>query len=147
MGISDFAIVGETMEEDRFIVMHQGETKADLPLSRLSSSAPEYDPSVGRDAPRPPPLSERTPKSTRSRGLKALVGSPKLRAQALGLGTVRQPGHGQHRAHPWSRPGTSSRDHETGKMLAFTSDVTPRYVKASPVRGRKAGGGGGLSET
>ncbi|MXX88329.1 MAG: phosphoribosylformylglycinamidine synthase subunit PurL, partial [Boseongicola sp. SB0665_bin_10] len=48
----DFAIVGETIEEDRFLVMHQGETKADLPLSRLSSSAPEYD-RPWTEAPRP----------------------------------------------------------------------------------------------
>ncbi len=39
----DFAIVGETIAEDRFLILHQGQVKADLPLSRLASSAPEYD--------------------------------------------------------------------------------------------------------
>ncbi|MEO0917602.1 MAG: phosphoribosylformylglycinamidine synthase subunit PurL, partial [Pseudomonadota bacterium] len=39
----DFAIVGETLEEDRFLIIHGNEVKADLPLSKLSSTAPEYD--------------------------------------------------------------------------------------------------------
>ncbi|MEY2961732.1 MAG: hypothetical protein RLZ60_1562, partial [Pseudomonadota bacterium] len=39
----DFAIVGETIAEDRFVILHGNEVKADLPLSELSSSAPEYD--------------------------------------------------------------------------------------------------------
>jgi len=39
----DFAVVGETIDEDRFLIMHGGEVKADLPLSKLSSTAPEYD--------------------------------------------------------------------------------------------------------
>ena len=39
----DFAIVGETIPEDRFLIIHGNDTKADLPLSKLSSSAPEYD--------------------------------------------------------------------------------------------------------
>ena len=39
----DFAIVGETIPEDRFLILHGNEVKADLPLSKLASSAPEYD--------------------------------------------------------------------------------------------------------
>ena len=39
----DFAIVGETIAEDRFLIMQGDVVKADLPLSKLSSSAPEYD--------------------------------------------------------------------------------------------------------
>ena len=39
----DFAIVGETIAEDRFLVMHNGEVMADLPLKALSGTAPEYD--------------------------------------------------------------------------------------------------------
>ncbi|MEO0905864.1 MAG: AIR synthase-related protein, partial [Pseudomonadota bacterium] len=39
----DFAIVGETIAEDRFLIQLNGETKADLPLSKLASTAPEYD--------------------------------------------------------------------------------------------------------
>ena len=50
----DFAIVGETIPEDRFLILHGNEVKADLPLSKLSSSAPEYDrPWVETPAPAP----------------------------------------------------------------------------------------------
>ena len=38
------------------------------------------------------------------------------------------------------------RVHGTGKAVAFTSDVTPRYVEGEPVRGRQAGGGRGLAQ-
>jgi phosphoribosylformylglycinamidine (FGAM) synthase-like enzyme len=34
----DFAIVGETIPEDRFLILHGNEVKADIPLSKLSSS-------------------------------------------------------------------------------------------------------------
>ena len=40
---------GETIAEDRFLILHGNETMADLPLSKLASSAPEFDPPVGRD--------------------------------------------------------------------------------------------------
>ena len=39
----DFAIVGKTIQDDRFIVFMNGEMKADLPLKALSGTAPEYD--------------------------------------------------------------------------------------------------------
>ena len=130
----DFAIVGETLAEDRFLVMHGNEVKADLPLSKLSSTAPEYDrpwvetPSADplRDAPEIDPIE----------GLRALIGSPNyarkhwvweqydahvmadtVRRSSLGAGLVRV--------------------HGTEKILAFTSDVTPRYVAANPFEGGK----------
>ena len=50
----DFAVVGETIAEDRFVVRHHGEVKADLPLKALSGAAPEYDrPWVPTPAPAP----------------------------------------------------------------------------------------------
>ena len=39
----DFAIVGETIPEDRFLIQHHGEIVADLPLATLAGSSPEYD--------------------------------------------------------------------------------------------------------
>ncbi len=36
----DFAVIGETIPKDRFLVLHQGRVMADLPLSHLSSQAP-----------------------------------------------------------------------------------------------------------
>src|SRR6056297_3620225 len=50
----DFAIVGETIAEDRFLIMHEGRVMSDLPLSKLSSTAPEYDRPWEETPPAPP---------------------------------------------------------------------------------------------
>jgi phosphoribosylformylglycinamidine (FGAM) synthase-like enzyme len=79
----DFAIVGETIPEDRFLILHGNEVKADLPLSKLSSSAPEYDrpwvetPAAGR----PWARCRRCP----HRGAARADRQPELCPQGLGL--------------------------------------------------------------
>ncbi len=130
----DFAIVGETIPEDRFLILRGNEVKADLPLSKLSSSAPEYDrPWVPTPAAQPlgavaaiDPID----------GLRALIGSPNYAHKAwvweqydtqVMADTIRTPGLG----------AGVVRVHGSGKALAFTSDVTPRYVRANPVEGGK----------
>jgi phosphoribosylformylglycinamidine synthase subunit PurL len=128
----DFAIVGETIPEDRFLILHGNEVKADLPLSKLSSNAPEYDrPWVETPAPAAlGPIPEISPVAA----LRALIGSPTYASKQwvweqydsmVMADTVRTPGLG----------AGVVRVHGSGKMLAFTSDVTPRYVKANPVEG------------
>ena len=130
----DFAIVGETIAEDRFLILHGNEVKADLPLSKLSSSAPEYDrPWVETPAAKPFPG---LPAITPIAALKALIGSPNHAHKGwvweqydtqVGADTVRRPGLG----------AGVVRVHGTEKALAFTSDVTPRYVRANPFEGGK----------
>ncbi|MCR9108767.1 phosphoribosylformylglycinamidine synthase subunit PurL [Marivita sp. XM-24bin2] len=130
----DFAIVGETIAEDRFLIVHNCDVKADLPLSRLSSSAPEYDrPWVPSEA---PAAMDDVPAVDPIDALKALLGSPNYCARnwvfeqydtMVMADTVEGPGWG----------AGVIRVHGTEKMLAFTSDVTPRYVKANPVEGGK----------
>ena len=130
----DFAIVGETIPEDRFLILHGNEVKADLPLSKLSSTAPEYDrPWI--ETPAPAPLGD-VPAIQPIDALKALIGSPTYAHKAwvweqydsqVGADTVLTPG----------LPAGVVRVHGTGKALAFTSDVTPRYVKANPFEGGK----------
>ncbi|MEO0675968.1 MAG: phosphoribosylformylglycinamidine synthase subunit PurL [Pseudomonadota bacterium] len=130
----DFAIVGETIEEDRFLILHDGEIKADLPLSKLSSTAPEYD-RPWEPTPEPEPLSD-VPNIDPIDGLKALLASPNYASKAwvfeqydsqVMADTIRVPGAG----------AGITRVHGTQKALAFTSDVTPRYVEANPVEGGK----------
>ncbi len=130
----DFAIVGETIPEDRFLILHGNEVKADIPLSKLSSSAPEYDrPWVESPAPAPLP---HVPAITPIAALRALIGSPSYAHKAwvyeqydaqVGADTVVAPGVG----------AGVVRVHGTGKLLAFTSHVTPRFVKANPFEGGK----------
>ncbi len=130
----DFAILGETIAEDRFRVLHGDTVAADLPLSQLASAAPEYD-RPWAETPAPAPLGD-VPRIEPLDGLRALIGAPNharkawvweqydstvladtLRAPGLGAGVVRV--------------------HGTDKALAFTSDVTPRYVHADPFEGGK----------
>ena len=131
----DFAIVGETIAEDRFIISHKGEVKADLPLATLSGSAPEYDrPWVA--TPPAAPLTGDLPQVDAIEALKKLISSPNYCAKnwvyeqydtMVMADTVQGPGLG----------AGLIRVHGTDKLLAFTSDVTPRYVKANPVEGGK----------
>ena len=130
----DFAIVGETIAEDRFLILHGNQVKADLPLSKLSSSAPEYDrPWVETPAAGAMP---HLPAITPIKALRALIGSPSYAHKGwvweqydtqVGADTIRRPGMG----------AGVVRVHGTNKALAFTSDVTPRYVKANPFEGGK----------
>ena len=130
----DFAIVGETIPEDRFLILHGNEVKADLPLSKLSSSAPEYDrPWV--ETPAAAPLGP-IPKADPMEALKALISSPSYAHK----GWVWEQYDSQVGADTLVTPGLPAgvvRVHGTGKALAFTSDVTPRYVKANPFEGGK----------
>ncbi len=130
----DFAIVGETIAEDRFLIMHNGEVKADLVLSKLSSTAPEYDrpwePTPQADA------LEDVPQIDPIDGLRALLSSPNY----AGKQWVYQQYDTMVMADTARTPGLGAgmvRVHGTDKALAFTSDVTPRYVRANPVEGGK----------
>jgi len=130
----DFAIVGETIAEDRFIIMLGGEVKADLPLKALSGNAPEYDRPWVETLP-PAPL-ELPNDISPIAALNALISSPSYAhkswvweqydSQVMG-DTVRTPGLG----------AGVVRIHGTTKAVAFTSDVTPRYVMADPFEGGK----------
>ena len=130
----DFAIVGETIAEDRFLVEHNGELKADLPLATLSGSAPEYDrPWV--PTPAAEPLGD-IPGVHAIDGLKALIGSPNYAGKQWVYEQYDQQVMGDTARTPGAGSGIV-RVHGTHKSLAFTSDVTPRYVKANPVEGGK----------
>ena len=127
----DFAIVGETIAEDRFLIMLNGEIKADLPLSKLASTAPEYD-RPWEPTPAAAPL-EDVPQIDPIDGLRALISTPNYGAKSwvyeqydsMVMGdTVRIPGAG----------AGIVRVHGTGKMLAFTSDVTPAMSEQTLLR-------------
>lgn len=130
----DFAIVGETIAEDRFLVCLNGAIKADLPLKTLAGSAPEYDrPWVETPKPSEIPNLAEVPLDE---ALLKILGSPNHASRQwvweqydhmVGADTVVRPG---------SDAGVI-RVHGTDKGLAFTSDVTPRYCKANPVEGGK----------
>jgi phosphoribosylformylglycinamidine synthase subunit PurL len=133
----DFAVIGHTTDTGRMIVKHKGAVEADLPVATLANSAPKYERAW---VPTPPPkmiLPEWVP------------------APNSILGTLKTMMAGQHlcsRRWIWEqydhmvmgdtvqRPGGDAgvvRVHGTGKAIAVTCDVTPRYVLADPVMGTK----------
>jgi phosphoribosylformylglycinamidine synthase len=133
----DFAVVGYTTDNLRFVVKHQGETMADLPIKELGDEAPEYDRPWIETAKLPviDGASVKPPVSTAEALLK-LVGSPDLSSKrwiteqydTLILGnSVITPG------------GDSGliRIEDGPKGLAMTADVTPRYCEADPFEGGK----------
>ena len=132
----DFAIVGETLAEDRFLVMQGDAVKADLPLATLAGSAPEYDRPYEDPAPAVPLDPDTVPGVDPIDCLRALLVSPNYCARnwvyeqydtMVMADTARTPGLGAGLV----------RVHGTEKLLAFTADVTPRYVAANPEEGGK----------
>ena len=128
----DFAVVGVTVAEDRFTVRHGGEVRAELPLKALAGEAPVHDrPWV--ESPAPPPLGE-VPEADPAEALRALMGSANFGSRAW---VWEQYDH-MVMADTVVRPGSDAavvRVHGTGKGIAFTADVTPRYCRADPEEG------------
>ncbi|MCC7348796.1 MAG: phosphoribosylformylglycinamidine synthase II, partial [Variibacter sp.] len=133
----DFAVVGETTPTMRFVVRHQGEVMADLPIKELGDEAPVYQRPFA-ETPRPVPLlaTEVPPPFTLADSLERLLRTPDLCSKRwvweqydhLILGNTIQ------------RPGGDAavvRIEEGPKGLALTADVTPRYCEADPFEGGK----------
>jgi phosphoribosylformylglycinamidine synthase len=133
----DFAVIGRTTDTGRMIVRHKGKVEADLPVATLANSAPLYE---------RPWLPAVPPKTILPEWVKA----PNSMLGALK--TIMSGPHGSSRRWIWEqydhmvmgdtiqRPGGDAavvRVHGTGKALAMTCDVTPRYVAADPVMGAK----------
>ncbi len=128
----DFAVVGETIKEDRFVVRHKGRVRAELPLKALSGEAPVYDRPWEESAP-PAPLGK-IPEIDPGEALLRLMSGPNLCSRAW---VWEQYDH-MVMADTVVRPGSDAavvRVHGTEKALALTADVTPRYCKADPVEG------------
>ena len=133
----DFAIVGETTANKRFVVCHGSDTMADLPIKELGDEAPVYDRPFMETAKRPivEAASVEAPAGI-AEALETLIGSPDLCSKRwvwaqydhVILGNTVQ------------RPGGDAavvRINDGPKALALTSDVTPRYCEADPFEGGK----------
>jgi len=131
----DFAIVGKTTDTLRFVVKHEGDVVADLPIKELGDEAPEYDrpwkkptaPAILRanDVPAPNDLGE---------ALLKLLGSPDLCSRRWVWEQYDHLIQGQ----TVQRPGGDAavvRVPDTQKALATCVDVTPRYCEADPYAG------------
>ncbi|HTJ02919.1 MAG TPA: phosphoribosylformylglycinamidine synthase subunit PurL, partial [Methylovirgula sp.] len=134
----DFAVIGKTTDNLRFVVKHHGEVKADLPIKELGDQAPLYDrlhippikPPVILSCDVKPPVSN-------SEALLRLLGSANLASKRwvyeqydhLILGnTVVAPGAGD---------AAVIRIGDGPKGLALTVDVNEVYCASDPYEGGK----------
>jgi phosphoribosylformylglycinamidine synthase II len=133
----DFAIVGQTTPDKRFVVRHAGIEMANLPIKELGDEAPVYDRphTASSKLPVIDPASIEAPMG-HADALEKLLTSPDLASKRwvweqydhVILGNTIQ------------RPGGDAaviRIKEGPKGLALTTDVTPRYCEADPFEGGK----------
>ncbi|KRE14728.1 phosphoribosylformylglycinamidine synthase [Bosea sp. Root483D1] len=133
----DFAVVGKTTDTLRFVVKHDGETMADLPIKELGDEAPEYDrPWV--ETPKRPVIEAAsvTPPMSNAEALLALVGSPDLSSKRWIYEQYDTLILGNSAVTPGGDAGIV-RIEDGPKGLAMTADVTPRYCEADPFEGGK----------
>ena len=133
----DFAVIGRTTEQRRFVVRRGGEIKADLPIKELGSEAPLYDRPWTKSLPSPVlDAASIAPPMPTDAALIKLIGSPDLCSKrwiyeqydTLILGNTTQ------------GPGGDAAVVRLGdgpKGLALTVDCTERYCAADPREGGK----------
>jgi phosphoribosylformylglycinamidine synthase len=133
----DFAVIGYTTDTGRLVVRHRGSVEADIPLAALAHNAPLYErPWTAKPAPATiDPRDVPAPNSIFS-ALHSLMGSPALSSRRW---IWEQYDH-MVMADTVQRPGGDAavvRVHGTGKSLAISCDVTPRYCAADAREGAK----------
>src|SRR5690242_19180285 len=133
----DFAVVGETTPNKRFVVRHGGAVVADLPIKELGDEAPVYRrPFVERRDARELEASSLKPPVDVAAALEALIGSPDLSSKRW----VWQQYDHVILGNTVQRPGGDAaviRINDGPRALALTADVTPRYCEADPFEGGK----------
>lgn len=134
----DFAIVGKTTDDLRFRVLHQGEEVANLPIKDLGDQAPEYDrPWVQSDVRAPLPASQVAVPADYSQALLKLIGSANQSSRRWVWEQYDTLIQGNSLQRPGGDAGVVRIETHPTKALAFSSDVTPRYVEADPFEGGK----------
>ncbi|MBB3591112.1 phosphoribosylformylglycinamidine synthase [Rhizobium sp. BK529] len=134
----DFAIVGKTTADLRFRVMHQGEEVANLPIKDLGDQAPEYDrPWRESDKRAPLPANLVAAPQDYNEALLKLVGSPNQSSRRWVYEQYDTLIQGNSLQLPGGDAGVVRVEGHPLKALAFSSDVTPRYVEADPFEGGK----------
>ncbi|PHP66632.1 phosphoribosylformylglycinamidine synthase II [Zhengella mangrovi] len=134
----DFAIVGKTTDDLRFRIVHQGEEVANLPIKDLGDEAPEYDRpwmEPGRHAPLP--ASNVPEVEDYGAALLTLLGSANGASRRWVWEQYDTLIQGNSLQIPGGDAGVIRVDGHETKALAFSSDVTPRYVEADPYEGGK----------
>ena len=132
----DFAIVGKTTDTLRFVIKHEGEVRADLPIKAMGDEAPEYDrPWIKPTAPSSVAPQDVPLTNDLADAIVKIAGSPDMCSRRwvweqydhlIGSNTAQIPGGDAGVVRIGER-----------KAIAISSDVTPRYVEADPYEGGK----------
>ncbi|MEL6437222.1 MAG: phosphoribosylformylglycinamidine synthase subunit PurL, partial [Pseudomonadota bacterium] len=134
----DFAIVGKTTDDLRFRIMHQGEEVADLPIKQLGDEAPEYDrPWIEPGLWQTIEVTEFAEPEDYATAILTMLGSPNVSSRRWVWEQYDTLIQGNSLQLPGGDAGVIRVDGHETKALAFSSDVTPRYVEADPLEGGK----------
>ncbi len=135
----DAAVIGRTTETGRLVLSHKGEVVCDLPLAPLTEDAPLYDrPTTLRPPPERLEPADVPPPQDWTVAVVKLLSCPDIASKRW---IWEQYDH-HVMADTLADSSTCAdaalvRVHGTGKALAMTSDVTPRYVAADAYEGGK----------
>jgi len=133
----DFAIVGKTTDDLRFRVLHQGEEVANLPIKELGDEAPEYDRPWTPAKVAAPLAAGDVPQSDIADAVLSLVGSANNSSRRWVYEQYDTLIQGNSLQLPGGDAGVVRVEGHPTKALAFSSDVTPRYVEADAFEGGK----------
>ncbi|MCO6407958.1 phosphoribosylformylglycinamidine synthase subunit PurL [Hoeflea alexandrii] len=134
----DFAIVGKTTDDLRFRILHQGDEVANLPIKELGDEAPEYDREwreIGGLSPLD--ITEVEEPEDYGQSLLDLLGSANNASRRWVWEQYDTLIQGNSLQIPGGDAGVVRVEGHDTKALAFSSDVTPRYVEANPYEGGK----------
>ena len=133
----DSAIVGETADDLRFKVFHNGRQEADLPIKDLGDEAPVYNrPFTEPPAPLPLTDDDLAAPEDIGKAVLALVGSPNGASRRWIYEQYDSVISGNVAAGPGGDAAVV-RIGDGPLALAITVDVTPRYCFADPFEGGK----------
>ncbi|WP_455271522.1 phosphoribosylformylglycinamidine synthase subunit PurL [Rhizobium herbae] len=133
----DFAIVGKTTDDLRFRVIHQGEEVANLPIKELGDEAPEYDRPWTPAKVAAPLAADDIPQADIADAVLSLVGSANNSSRRWVYEQYDTLIQGNSLQLPGGDAGVVRVEGHPTKALAFSSDVTPRYVEADAFEGGK----------
>ncbi|TWB40449.1 phosphoribosylformylglycinamidine synthase subunit PurL [Nitrospirillum pindoramense] len=131
----DFAVIGKLTDNGRMVIRMHGHTWCDVELAPLFDKAPLYNRPTEPTPPQAEIAAAEAPLKASARDtLLALLGTPDLASRRW----IWEQYDSQVGADTMIGPGGDAalvRVHGTPKALAMTTDCTPRYCYADPVRG------------
>ncbi|WP_411861187.1 phosphoribosylformylglycinamidine synthase subunit PurL [Nitrospirillum amazonense] len=131
----DFAVIGKLTDNGRMVIRMHGHTWCDVELAPLFDKAPLYNRPTEPTPPQAEIAAADAPLKASARDtLLALMGTPDLASRRW----IWEQYDSQVGADTMIGPGGDAalvRVHGTPKALAMTTDCTPRYCYADPVRG------------